>query len=63
VLFFIEEIDAVGAVRQDAISDTGGAGRELNIMWSLMSAIDQYCSIDGFIRMAATIAWMASIKP
>ena len=55
VLFFIEEIDAVGAVRQDAISDAGGAGRELNnIMSSLMSAIDQYCSIDGFILMSAT---------
>ena len=29
VLFFIDEIDAVGAVRQDAMSDSGSAGREL----------------------------------
>jgi ATP-dependent Zn protease len=42
-------------VRQDARSDAGGAGRELNdITASLMSAIDQYRSIDGFIVMAAT---------
>jgi|SRR5215469_8978246 len=27
VLFFLEEIDAVGAVRRDAMSDSGGAGR------------------------------------
>jgi len=55
VLFFIDEIDAVGAVRQDAMSDSGGAGRELNnITASLMSAVDQYGSFSGFILMAAT---------
>jgi transitional endoplasmic reticulum ATPase len=37
------------------MSDSGGAGRELNnITASLMSAIDQYRSLDGFILMAAT---------
>jgi ATP-dependent 26S proteasome regulatory subunit len=55
VLFFIDEIDAIGAVRQDATSDSGGAGRELNnITASLISAIDQYRFFSGFILMAAT---------
>ena len=30
VLCFIDEIDSLGAGRQDAISDPGGAGREFN---------------------------------
>ncbi|HEX8800471.1 MAG TPA: ATP-binding protein, partial [Terriglobales bacterium] len=55
VLFFLDEIDSLGAGRQDAISDPGGAGRELNnITMSLMSAIDQYHAISGFVLMAAT---------
>ena len=55
VLFFLDEIDALGAGRQDAISDPGGAGRELNnIAMSLISAIDQYRTISGFVLMAAT---------
>jgi transitional endoplasmic reticulum ATPase len=55
VLFFLDEIDSLGAGRQDAISDSGGAGRELNnITMSLMSAIDHYRAISGFVLMAAT---------
>jgi transitional endoplasmic reticulum ATPase len=55
VLFFIDEIDSLGGGRQDAISDPGGAGREFNnITLALMSAIDQYRTISGFVLMAAT---------
>ena len=55
VLFFIDEIDTLGAGRQDAISDPGGAGREFNnITMGLMSAIDHYHAIRGFVLMAAT---------
>jgi transitional endoplasmic reticulum ATPase len=55
VLFFIDEIDSLGAGRQDAISDPGGAGREFNnITMALMSAIDHYRAISGFVLMAAT---------
>jgi transitional endoplasmic reticulum ATPase len=55
VLFFIDEIDSLGGGRQDAISDPGGAGREFNnITMTLMSAIDQYRTISGFVLMAAT---------
>lgn len=55
VLFFIDEIDSLGAGRQDAIGDPGGAGREFNnITMGLMSAIDQYRAIRGFVLMAAT---------
>jgi transitional endoplasmic reticulum ATPase len=55
VLFFIDEIDTLGAGRQDAISDPGGAGREFNnITMGLMSAIDHYRAIRGFVLMAAT---------
>ena len=55
VLFFIDEIDSLGGGRQDAISDPGGAGREFNnITMALMSAIDQYREISGFVMMAAT---------
>ena len=55
VLFFIDEIDSLGAGRQDAVSDPGGAGREFNnITMGLMSAIDHYRAIRGFVLMAAT---------
>ncbi len=55
VLFFIDEIDTIGGGRQDAFSDPGGAGREFNnITMALMSAIDQYRPISGFVLMAAT---------
>jgi transitional endoplasmic reticulum ATPase len=55
VLFFIDEIDALGSGRQDAISDPGGAGREFNnITTALMSAIDHCRDLDGFVLMAAT---------
>jgi transitional endoplasmic reticulum ATPase len=55
VLFFIDEIDSLGAGRQDAISDPGGAGREFNnITMALVSAIDHYRAISGFVLMAAT---------
>lgn len=55
VLFFIDEIDSLGAGRQGAISDPGGAGREFNnITMGLMSAIDHYCTVRGFVLMAAT---------
>jgi transitional endoplasmic reticulum ATPase len=55
VLFFIDEIDSLGAGRQQAISDPGGAGREFNnITMGLMSAIDHYRAVRGFVLMAAT---------
>jgi transitional endoplasmic reticulum ATPase len=55
VLFFIDEIDSLGGGRQDGIGDPGGAGREFNnITMALMSAIDQYRGISGFVLMAAT---------
>lgn len=55
VLCFIDEIDSLGAGRQDAISDPGGAGREFNnITMALMSAIDHCRELDGFVLMAAT---------
>jgi transitional endoplasmic reticulum ATPase len=55
VLFFIDEIDSLGAGRQDATSDPGGAGREFNnITMGLMSAIDHYRAMRGFVLMAAT---------
>jgi transitional endoplasmic reticulum ATPase len=55
VLFFIDEIDSLAAGRQDAINDPGGAGREFNnITMGLMSAIDHYRAIRGFVLMAAT---------
>src|ERR1700745_2901157 len=54
-LFFIDEIDSLGVGRQDAISDPGGAGREFsNITMGLMSAIDHYRGLRGFVLMAAT---------
>ena len=52
VLFFIDEIDSLGTGRQDAISDPGGAGREFNnITMALMSAIDQYHAVSGFVQI------------
>jgi transitional endoplasmic reticulum ATPase len=55
VLFFIDEVDSLGAGRQDAITDPGGAGREFNnITMGLMSAIDHYRTVRGFVLMAAT---------
>src|ERR1017187_5498879 len=55
VLFFIDEIDSLGGGRQDGISDPGGARREFNnITMALMSAIDQYRGISGFVVMVAT---------
>jgi len=55
VLFFIDEIDSLGGGRQNAIGDPGGAEREFNnITMALMSAIDQYRGISGFVLMAAT---------
>jgi transitional endoplasmic reticulum ATPase len=55
VVFFIDEIDSLGAGRQDSMSDPGGAGREFNnITMGLMSAIDHYRAVRGFVLMAAT---------
>jgi transitional endoplasmic reticulum ATPase len=57
VLFFIDEIDALGNGRQDlgGAGDPGGAGREFNnITVALMSAIDHYRTAQGFVLMAAT---------
>lgn len=54
-LLFIDEIDSLGAGRQDAMSDPGGAGREFNnVTLALMSAIDQYREASGLVLMAAT---------
>jgi transitional endoplasmic reticulum ATPase len=57
VLLFIDEIDALGSGRQElnGAGDPGGAGREFNnIATALMSAIDHYRSVNGFVLMAAT---------
>lgn len=55
VLFFIDEIDSLGAGRQEPMSDPGGAGREFNnITMGLMSAIDHYRAVRGFVLMTAT---------
>lgn len=57
VVFFIDEIDSLGASRQvlGSQGDPGGAGRELNsIVLQLMQTIDQYRELPGFILMAAT---------
>jgi ATP-dependent Zn protease len=64
VLFSIDEIDAVGAVRQDAMSDAGGAGRELNnITASLMARSTSTArSMDSYL-WPQPIAWMASMRP
>ena len=57
VVFFIDEIDCLGAGRQvrDGRGDPGGAGREFNNMvLQLMQSIDYYRELPGFILMAAT---------
>jgi len=55
VLLFIDEIDALGASRQSASSDAGGARQEFNNqVLQLMQCIDQYRSTPGLILMAAT---------
>ena len=54
VLFFVDEIDSLGAGRQTG-EDSGGASREFNnITMALMGCIDEYRKLDGFILMAAT---------
>ncbi len=57
VLFFIDELDSLGAGRQVAgrQGDPGGAGREFNnVVIQLMQSIDQYRAVPGFVLMAAT---------
>lgn len=57
VLFFIDEVDCLGAGRQVRGSggDPGGAGREFNNMVvQLMQSIDYYRELPGFVLMAAT---------
>jgi cell division protease FtsH len=57
VLFFIDELDSLGAGRQVATGrgDPGGAGRESNsVVIQLMQSIDQYRAVSGFVLMAAT---------
>jgi len=57
VLFFIDEIDCLGAGRQvrGTGGDPGGAGREFNNMVvQLMQSIDYYRELSGFVLMAAT---------
>jgi len=57
VVFFLDEIDCLGAGRQVRSSrgDPGGAGREFNNMVvQLMQSIDYYRDLPGFILMAAT---------
>lgn len=57
VLFFIDEIDTVGARRQalDATSDPGGAAKGYNsIVETIMNQVVEYRSVPGFIIMAAT---------
>jgi transitional endoplasmic reticulum ATPase len=54
-LLFVDEIDSLGAGRQDAMADPGGAGREFNnVTMALMGAIDQYRETGGLVLMAAT---------
>lgn len=57
VVFFLDEIDCLGAARQvrGGHGDPGGAGREFNNMVvQLMQSIDYYRDLPGFILMAAT---------
>jgi transitional endoplasmic reticulum ATPase len=57
VLFFIDEVDCLGAGRQARGSrgDPGGAGREFNnVVVQLMQSIDYYRELPGFVLMAAT---------
>jgi transitional endoplasmic reticulum ATPase len=55
VLFFMDEIDALGAARQISTSDAGGARQSFNNqVLQLMQCIDTYRSTPGFVLMAAT---------
>ena len=57
VVFFLDEIDCLGAGRQvrGGQGDPGGAGREFNNMVvQLMQSIDYYRELPGFILMGAT---------
>jgi transitional endoplasmic reticulum ATPase len=57
VVFFLDEIDCLGAGRQvrSSYGDPGGAGHEFNNMVvQLMQSIDYYRDLPGFILMAAT---------
>ncbi|MGH9351997.1 MAG: ATP-binding protein, partial [Terriglobia bacterium] len=57
VLFFIDEIDALGSFRQNlgGGGDPGGGGRSYNSMTiELMQSIDQARAQPGFVVMAAT---------
>ena len=56
VLFFIDEIDSLGAARGSGSGgDEGGAAREFdNITTALFTSIDKYRPLSGFILMAAT---------
>jgi ATP-dependent 26S proteasome regulatory subunit len=56
-LFFLDEIDAIGAQRQELskTGDPGGAGKSYNaVVTELMQCIDQYRRAQGFVIMAAT---------
>jgi transitional endoplasmic reticulum ATPase len=57
ILFFIDELDALGSTRQHIgkDGDPGGAGRMYNtVTVQLMQSIDTYRNTQGFIIMAAT---------
>jgi transitional endoplasmic reticulum ATPase len=57
VLFFLDEIDSIGAQRQQLgrNDDPGGASRAYNsVVTELMQCVDQYRGAAGFILMAAT---------
>jgi SpoVK/Ycf46/Vps4 family AAA+-type ATPase len=56
VLFFIDEIDSLGAARGcGGGGDEGGAAREFdNITTALFTSIDRYRVLSGFILMAST---------
>jgi transitional endoplasmic reticulum ATPase len=57
VLFFIDEMDSLGSMRQTfgGSGDPGGGGRSYNsIAIELMQSIDRYRELPGFILMAAT---------
>ena len=57
VLFFVDELDSLGAGRQISTGrgDPGGAGREANsVVVQLMQCVDQCRDAQGFVLMAAT---------
>jgi transitional endoplasmic reticulum ATPase len=57
VLFFLDEIDSIGAQRQELsrTSDPTGAGKLYNaVVTELMQCIDRYRTAQGFVIMAAT---------